>query len=183
MPAPAFGRIRRFRGFIRDAALLTVLWIVAPVDVFALDIALTYSGGFEHRSDAVVAMEQAATMWEHVLSDPIVVEIDVREVSFLDLPFGVQGATFSNWYEESYPDVREALVADATSCDDAVAVAHLQPGPRLSFQTWDAQQNVVTNDGDDWINNWVALPRANLKALGLPIEGERSRSRCRDSLE
>jgi hypothetical protein len=135
-----------------------------------LEIALTYSGGFENRPAAVAAMDQAAQMWEYVLSDPIILEFTVEEVPAGSSGFFVQGATFPNWYEESYLDVRAALGNDAKSPIDAQAVAHLQPGPQMQFQTWDPNQNVVVNEGDDWINNWVLLPRANLKAVGLPIE-------------
>lgn len=136
----------------------------------ALKIDLSFSGGFENRPPAVAAMNQAATAWERALSDPIVVEIDVREAFFIELPFGADGGAFPTWYEETYPLIRGSLVADTTSPDDELAIQHLQPGPRLSFQTWDAVPNVVVNEGDDHINNWILLTRANLKALGIPIE-------------
>jgi hypothetical protein len=90
----------------------------------------------------------------------------------VELPFGAGGATFVNWYEETYAAVRAALAADATSVDDALAVTHLPPGPRVSFRTWDPERQAVINDGDDHINNWIQLPRANLLAAGLPVEGE-----------
>ncbi len=155
-------------------ALLLYLWsvclVLLPRIALGIEIQLNYSDGFQHRIDAVAAMEVAAATWESMLSDPVTIEIDVREATVFELGFGVAGAAFPRWYEERYPLIRSALLADATSPDDALATAHLQPGPQMRFQTWDAQQNVVINEGDDWINNWSLLPRANLKALGLPIE-------------
>lgn len=154
------------------AVLVSLLSLAIPIDINALDITLSHSGGFENRLDAVAAMEHAAAIWEAVLRDPISVKIDIREVSLRELPLGAQGATFVTWYEEVYPAIYGALVADASSPDDVRAIAHLPSGHRVSFQTWDASRNVVVNDGDDHINNWILLPRANLLALGLPVEGD-----------
>jgi hypothetical protein len=61
-------------------AVFTLLWLGMAVDVSGLEISISYFDGFENRPDAVAAMEQAAAMWEAVLSDPVVVQIDVREV-------------------------------------------------------------------------------------------------------
>jgi hypothetical protein len=117
-------------------------------------------------------MVAAAAAWAQVLVDPVTVEIDVREVSPFELPFLAQGGTFPNWWKEYYSEVRWALIADAKSDADSMAMAQLQAGPLLSIQTWEATGNAVINQGDDEINRWVGMPRAQLKAIGLPLDVE-----------
>jgi hypothetical protein len=108
-------------------------------------------------------------MWESALIDPIEVEIDVREAPLLEMGFTPSGS-IENTYSSPWRFVRERLTADAISMNDQNSVAHLPTGPRLSFTTWHADMNAITNNGDDRINNRIFLPRANLKALENKIE-------------
>jgi hypothetical protein len=151
------------------AVLVSVPWLGMPVEIIALDITLSYSGGFEKRPDAVAAMEQAARIWEYVLRDPVTLEFAVLEVPVASLGFFVQGGAFPTYDGATYSDLRAAFVSDATSADDVQAVAHLQPSSRLSFRTWGAGMIAVTNNGNDTINNELEMPRANARALRLAI--------------
>jgi hypothetical protein len=162
-------RLRQRQLNVLDTVLLVIVWLGTALDVLALDIVVSYSGGFENRPTAVRPMERAASIWEAVLTDPIVLHIDVREVSIVDLPFGAQGSTLVKWHEERWPVVRDALIRDATSTNDRSSISHLPTGNRVSFRTWDSNQNAVINNGDDPINHWITTPRANFRALELPI--------------
>jgi hypothetical protein len=155
---------------MRCAGIVALVWLAKASPAVGLDIALAYAGGFENRPDAMAAMEHAAAMWEARLTDSVTVQIDVREVSLLDLPFGANAATFPAYEGAAYPALRAALVADAISGDDAQVIVTLLPSPRMSFRTWDVDQMAVLNNGDDSINNYLQLTRANARALGLPVE-------------
>jgi hypothetical protein len=152
-----------------DTLLQVFICLTISVNACALDIVLSYSGGFENRSEAVRAMEQAATTWESVLRDPIVVEIAVREATLRELNFA-PGGSIGNTYQAPWSLIRELLTADATSTNDRSSVAHLPPDFPLKFKTWDVDRNTIINDGNDLINNSIFLSRANLRALGYRIE-------------
>jgi hypothetical protein len=47
------------------------------------------------------------------------------------------------WWWDDYPEFCTAFVADATSGADDMAIRYLPPGPRVSFQAWDPERNVV----------------------------------------
>jgi hypothetical protein len=115
-------------------------------------------------------MEQAAAKWEGMLVESVEIYIDVREASILELPFGAVALADVNWYRERPTIIRDALTTDAISADDQNAVSHLALGPRVTFQTWDAEQNVIVNNGDDLINNWIGMSRAQLFALDIPLD-------------
>ncbi|MGE3641125.1 MAG: NF038122 family metalloprotease [Pirellulales bacterium] len=116
-------------------------------------------------------MEQAAAVWERTLRDPVTVQIDVYETDATELG-GAQGATAVTYdfIDYGYADFRAALIADATSSDDASAIAHLPPGPRIAFRGWNSDMEPELFQGDEWANNYLSVPRATAKALGLSYE-------------
>jgi hypothetical protein len=136
--------------------------------VTALDIQFFYHGEFANRPAAVAGMERAARMWEAVLDDPIAVTIDVREVPAIDLGMA-QAATFRTFYALHYNVLRRRLGADATSPEDAIAVAHLPQTRQLVFRTVDPQGNLVIEDGTETIHLYLDLPTANAKAIRAAV--------------
>jgi hypothetical protein len=90
-------------------------------------------------------INQAIAVYQSTFSDPITVTITFQEMT--------SGLGSSNWwyYNISYQTFINALVADATSADDATAMAHVPHG--------------ATNpvDGSSSIN----VKTANLRAVGI----------------
>jgi hypothetical protein len=114
----------------------------------------------------------AADLWRARFVDPITVNVTI---DFAALPPNVLGSTGNALVSQSYSSVRTALIADQSgaSPNDATAVANLQPGPNLDFITNDTSAaggnpSARIRDMDGSGNNsHLAVPRSNLKALGL----------------
>src|SRR5437870_981243 len=83
---------------------------------------------------ALTGFQKAAGLWSSLFTDNMTVNINV---DFAALGSGIIGQTSSVDSVQLYSDVRNALVTDATSVDDALAVAHLQTGGALTFETND----------------------------------------------
>ena len=79
-------------------------------------------------------------------------------------------STDSNLQDVPYGDGRAALIAHATSADDAMAVAHLPSGPNLEFLGMIPQGYRVFNRGDRYINHYLNMSKANVRVLGLPVD-------------
>jgi hypothetical protein len=115
------------------------------------------------------AIQQAAGMWSNLLTNPIVINVDVLpDPSVLARATAVK----ANY---DYSTVRTALIAGATSADDATAVANLQTGPAFVFLVngtaeADAGGDVFTpylDDNGSANNTEIRLSNANAKALGI----------------
>ncbi len=114
---------------------------------------------------ALAGFNQAAAIWEAIVSDPITVNVNI---SFSTLPAGVLGGASSVTMGATYDAVRTALTGDSTSADDATAVANLPGGTALSFLTNNPNTSAVEVDNNGSANNVVLnVNRANAKALGL----------------
>ena len=109
----------------------------------------------------------AAAMWSSKLTDSITVNItinfmDMQSSQILGQSSHVEGYT-------TYSNVKSALASNATSANDAIAIAHL-PATRLAFYTNDTTANPSTRYLDNlnrpWNNN-LTMATANAKALGL----------------
>jgi hypothetical protein len=118
------------------------------------------------------AVTAAGAAWSSLLIDPITIKITVD----LDpgLPSSVFAAAFATKVDTSYTAIAGALGADALSATDASAVASLQPGPKIEALTHDTSTLVAPSPeirlGGATTGIWnstLAVPRANLKALGL----------------
>lgn len=114
----------------------------------------------------------AAAQWSAVLSDPVTVNIDI---DYQPLGPGILGSTNTIKISPTYAAFKAALVPDATSADDAIAVANLQPGASFNmlinrtanspFGAGNATP-YLDNDGDA-NNTTIWITRANAKAIGL----------------
>lgn len=112
---------------------------------------------------ALAAFATAANLWTSKLIDPVTIRVDV---SFEALGQNILGSADSFSLAKSYSDIRAALAADATSLDDAAAVASL-PGSSLQFRTNAVNGSVVLDANGSNNNVFLDVNRANLKALGL----------------
>jgi hypothetical protein len=121
---------------------------------------------------ALGGFQAAANYWSSQFVDDITVNI---EIGFSALDPGVLGQAGSSDGTLSYTGFRNAIIADATTADDAVAAANLPGGPSLDIylnRTSNSPNGsgsptpFVDNDGD--INNTtIRMSTANAKALGV----------------
>ena len=129
------------------------------------------------RADVLAGFQEAAAMWSAVLSDDVLVNINI---DFKALPSGVLGSTLSERVWETYSDYRSSLGNDVTSAGDRSATGNLQTSETLSFlinRTKNSPNGTgsatpyLDNNGDD-NNSVVFLTRANAKAVGLLDPGD-----------
>jgi hypothetical protein len=100
--------------------------LVCPTSTRGLTIIPTFDSSItaDPQAAAIEAtINSAITVYEADFSDPITVSFDFQEVT--------NGLASSSTYitTVSYSDYLSALQAQATSADDATALAHLPPGP------------------------------------------------------
>ena len=110
--------------------------------------------------------QAAANFWSSKLGDNVTVYMDI---AFSALDPGVLGATDATFVSTSYSSIRAHLISDASTALDAIAVAHLQSGPALSFlATQGDLSSRLDNDGS--ANNLsLGLTTANAKAMGYSV--------------
>ncbi|MEM9659836.1 MAG: NF038122 family metalloprotease, partial [Planctomycetota bacterium] len=167
MDSTTFGPASVWRGVLGLSCFFALLSSASRAA--ALEIELSFSSQFAARQAAVAAMRRAADIWESWLSDPVTVAMEVSEFSDPERIGVLAGALPTyDFIDYGYEEVRNALIADATTADDHTAVAHLPAGPNVALRFWDLDQEPVTLEGDDWINQYLSLTRATAKALGLP---------------
>ena len=167
------GRCRSPAGFSARVLcwllFFAIIVVLSPTSAVCLEIQIDFHDSFDEWPEAKRGLEDAATVWESVLLDPVTVTIDAAVLSVTELGIAVGGTSYTS-YIPRYSDVRQALIDDVRSIDDEIAVAHLPPDPKLIFRTSDPQGNIIVNHGNDAINAYLDVPRANAKALGLPVE-------------
>jgi len=121
---------------------------------------------------ADAAFDQAASQWSAILLDDVTINITRASAS---LASGALAQTSNNFTNYTYTQLRNALIDDATSADDATVVANLDPGSSLGMlinRTSNSPNGsgsatpYVDNDGDA-NNSTVHIANANAKALGL----------------
>ncbi|MBW8015537.1 MAG: hypothetical protein FVQ82_05060 [Planctomycetes bacterium] len=103
-------------------------------------------------ADQLGAFLEAASIWEAKFSDPVTVHINI---AFDSLPFGVLGSTGSARTTHSYTSVRAALIADASTPEQAT----INSMPISSLPIKD-----ISGDRSDSL---ITMTTANAKALGL----------------
>jgi hypothetical protein len=112
----------------------------------------------------------AGELWSSVLSDPITIRLTVGTAA---LGSGVLGQANTAQVVFSYSTVRGALVADASSANDQLAVASLPLGAvpllinRTSQNSNSATAYLDNNASDN--NTFIEMSTANAAALGLPV--------------
>jgi hypothetical protein len=132
----------------------------------ALDFVFTDIGSTPMNAEQLKAVSTAADYWSSKLSDKVTVYISI---GFTDLSGSQLGSTSANLLTIDYADLRSRLAADARSATDASVLAHLQPGPALSFKA--TQGDLSTRlDNDGSLNNTqLGIQNANAKALGIAV--------------
>ncbi len=115
-------------------------------------------------AQADAGFQAAAGRWSSLYTDNITVNINA---GFTLLGLTVLGQTSSSTIAEPYSDVRAALVGDAKTASDAIAVANLPAAPSLIMIT-NTRSGARFVDSDGSRNNTVLdISTANAKALGL----------------
>jgi hypothetical protein len=138
-----------FRGGLFAALLLL------PSIAIGADIVLKAKPGLQKMPAAVESFRRAATAWEALITDPIVVTIEADMA-----PLGpVRLATTDPLLlSRSYADIRDALVCDATNDEsDGAIVAHLPTAGKFAALL---PKGFV-------LSGRLASTKANLKALNF----------------
>ena len=121
---------------------------------------------------AINGFTEAGNLWSNILTDNVTINIDI---AFKSLNGNAIANTKETKEKVSYTDFRNALTADATSSEDATAIANLPMGS--SFDLWinltgdnpngaGSLTPYLDNDGSE-NNSTIRLTTANMKALGL----------------
>jgi hypothetical protein len=134
-----------------------------------MTIILNDLGGVGEGTQARAAFEAAARYWTSLFNDNITIRLDVR---FSQLGTGILGSTGSTTNTVGYSAVRQALIADAKSTFDQVAVASLAEGPLTFASNEPAGQPInretrVLDANNSFDNNNLNVNTAQMKAMGL----------------
>ena len=134
----------------------------------ALIISLNATPGMD--ANALLGFQSAANYWQSKFNDDVTVNIDV---GFSALDPGVLGSAGSATEVFGLADVRAALIGDASTAIDTLAIGNLPALSILGGMGFLTQVNSETGntaaslDDDDSNNNrFLALNTANAKALG-----------------
>ena len=117
--------------------------------------------------DVVDGFGEAGDLWSAIFDDPITINVDI---DFDNLGVGILGSTGNVTAQSDFSPTKTALTNDATSADDATAIANFQPGTSLDMLTNKTQipPSPIVRDNDGSGNNFALdVPRSNLKALGI----------------
>jgi hypothetical protein len=124
--------------------------------------------------EANAGLEEAAANWSSLISDEAEIDIDIA----FETPTAGLANAGSNTIEVSYEEYRQALTNDATSHDDAIALANLPEGNSIDLLINNTQENqgsdelYLDNNGSE-NNSTISLTTANAKALGIDVEDNR----------
>ena len=166
---------------------LSLTSAVISMPVQALELNFNYNFTSETLEEeilfqkAILVIEEAASIWESQLIDPVSVNIDIN---FGTLPEGVLGGARPNMVQVQYTDLLDRFFLDQTSSDDKTAFDNLFWN-KLDFNNNSfalAMNNTIENpygagsetlylDNNGNSNNqkiWITT--ANAKALGLVEE-------------
>jgi hypothetical protein len=113
----------------------------------------------------------AGNLWSGLFSDNVTVNINI---GYKKLSPGVLGQTGSKSQSFSYSSVRNALIADATSSSDQLAISNLSSGNSFNMLINHTKENGNSStpylDSNGSANNTkILLNTANAKALGLRV--------------
>ena len=123
-----------------------------------------------NRANVVAGFNTAAALWSSILVDPITINVDI---DYQSLGPGILGSTGSSLFSTSYSNFLGALTGDATSANDALAVAAL-PASQVNMLINHTSQNgnsatgYFDNNGSA-NNTTIVATSANLKAAGFTI--------------
>ena len=156
--------------------LVSAVFAIAGISVQGVNKAQAVTFNFRPEAGtsqaAINGFTQAGNLWSNILTDNATINIDI---AFKSLNGNAIANTEYTREEVSYTDFRNALTADATSSDDATAIANLPTGS--SFDLWinltgdnpngaGSLTPYLDNDGSE-NNSTIRLTTANMKAIGL----------------
>ena len=128
-----------------------------------LQFNLIPAGGMSQQ--AIDGFTAAANLWSSILTDDIIVNININ---FTDLAAGVLGSAGSTTQGLSLSNVRTALQGDAKSLFDQTAVANLPTDATLSLYTSNQNTLAPMIDNNGTTNNiTLDVNTATAKAIGL----------------
>jgi hypothetical protein len=177
-----FGRMAhsRFRAVKTIGICLLALCIPYLVNIpgaFALNIEWNYGQGFEPGSEARAALDQAASIWESLLTNDVTLKVDARIGTPLTPNATAEAGQSSVLY--SYSDVRNAIATHQTSRFDVSAVRSLETVPNFNFiidpypakgpDDPDHLGYRVFKGGSTAIETKLLIATAGAKALDLPL--------------
>jgi len=147
-----------------------ILLMCAASNQAALTFNLTPDPGMDQQ--AVDGFVEAGELWSSLFSDDVTVNIDI---GFQPLDPGVLGQASSTRGTVTFSNFKTAMSLDATSTDDATAVANLPAGSafdmlinRTANHPDGAGSATPYLDDDGDANNMnIRMTTANAKALGL----------------
>jgi hypothetical protein len=116
---------------------------------------------------AIDGFTAAGNMWSSLFSDNIVVNINI---AFPEMPLTVLGSASSTDMTFSYSSLKAALIGDATSASDAIAVGALPASSLdaiLNLTASSPTQTPFLDANASYNNKNFYATTANLKALGL----------------
>ena len=146
-------------------------YIIPTIEMAAVNSNLTFTlnntGGVEAGTQAEAGFLAAAALWMSLLADDVNIRLDV---GFSPLSPGVLGSAGSSRAVISYAVYRDALIADGTSADDALAIANLEMGNTLDFATQDQTGTFTLDDNDSANNTFLAINRTTALALGITTD-------------
>jgi|GEM_PF-401412 len=119
---------------------------------------------------AIQGFQDAADLWSSILTDDIIVNININ---YTALSPGVLGQAGSTTQGVSVANYVSALDDDARSVDDNIAVANLPTGPTMSLYTSVPTTGAAVVDNDGSANNmFIDINTANAKAAGVRPAGD-----------
>ena len=158
---------------VSDGTLTTAQDVAITVtNVVDTNFKLNFLSDFSN--EAQIGFKKAATFWSSVLSDDVLINLDLDYTS-ANFNANTIGSTFTSRVKETYADFRKAIAADAVSDADKTAVASLSQSDTFGMLLNHTSNNpfginsstpYLDNNGDN-NNSSVFIARANAKALGL----------------
>ncbi len=112
-------------------------------------------------SEQIIGFEMAGRIWSEYIQDDTVFNIHVALTD--ELPSEVIGGALPAYVTTDLETVQTALAQDATSIDDAVAIANLNT---ITASNGDTQYSALLN-GTEYQASDLTITQANAKALGL----------------
>ncbi len=158
---------------VSDGTLTTAQDVAITVtNVVDTNFKLNFLSDFSN--EAQTGFKKAANFWSSVLSDDVLINLDLDYTS-ANFNANTIGSTFTSRVDKTYVDFRKALVADAVSDADKTAAASLSQTDTFGMLINHTPNNpfginsatpYLDNNGNS-NNASVFIARANAKALGL----------------
>jgi hypothetical protein len=163
----------RFGKIVRSALAATALLSTATAANAAVTFNFTFLAGSSAQANQ--AFIDAGNRWSALFTDNVTINLTVGQAS---LGTGVLASAGSARFSTSYGSVATAFATDASSIDDATAVANLTPGSSFSMLINRTSDNpngsgsaIAYIDSAGANNTTINMTSANAKALGFASAG------------